>query len=134
MQPVAPVSPVSKVSAWAGRIITTLVVLFLLFDSAGKLMKESHVMEANRLLGYPESQVVTIGVILLVCTVIYVIPATSILGAVLLTGYLGGAVASNMRISHPAFECLFPVIVGVLVWGGLFLRDASLRTLLPLRR
>jgi hypothetical protein len=85
-------------------------------------------------LGYPASLAVGIGGLLLACVVVYAIPGTSILGAILLTGYLGGAVATHVRVSDPLFETLFPVIFGVLTWAGIFLRDDRLRTLIPLRR
>ena len=120
---------------WAGRIISSLVVLFLLFDSAIKLMKLPPAVEGTILLGYPESLVFGIGIVELVCILVYVIPRTSVLGAILLTGYLGGAVATNLRVGNPLFShVLFPIYVGVLVWGGLFLRDHRLRALIPLRK
>ncbi len=118
---------------WAGRIISALVVLFLLFDGVTKVMKVTPVLQASAKLGYPESLIPVIGIILLVCTALYVIPRTSILGAILLTGYLGGATASQVRIGSPLFETLFPVIFGVLIWAGIFLREDRLRALIPLR-
>jgi DoxX-like family len=118
---------------WAGRVISALVVLFTLFDGVTKMMKEAYVLQATARLGYPESLIPGIGITLLVCTAVYVIPRTSILGAILLTGYLGGATATNVRAGNPLFETLFPVIFAVLVWGGLYLRDEQLRTLIPLR-
>jgi DoxX-like protein len=118
---------------WAGRIISGLAVLFMLFDGVTKVMKTAPVLEATARLGYPESLIPGIGIILLVCTAVYVIPRTSILGAILLTGFLGGATATNVRAGNPLFETLFPVIFGVLVWGGLYLRDERLRALVPLR-
>jgi hypothetical protein len=127
-------APASKTSLWAGRIISGLVVLFMLFDSGIKLMKLAPAVEGTAKLGYPVSVVLPIGIVLFVCTVLYAIPRTSILGAILLTGYLGGAVASNVRMGNPLFGyVLFPVYVGVLLWLGLFLRDARLRALIPLR-
>jgi hypothetical protein len=120
---------------WAGRIICTLVVLFLLFDSSIKLIQLAPAVEGTIQLGYPVSLIRTIGLTLLVCTVLYTIPRTSIVGAILLTGYLGGAVASQLRIGEPLFShVLFPVYFGVLLWAGLFLRDERLRILVPLRR
>jgi hypothetical protein len=118
---------------WAGRIITTLSILFLLFDGVGKLVKPAPVVEATGRLGYGESQLLGLGIVLLVCTVAYMIPRTSVLGAILLTGYLGGAVASHVRAGDALFPVSFPVIFGVLVWGGLFLRDERVRALIPLR-
>jgi hypothetical protein len=127
-------APASKTSLWAGRIIRGLVVLFMLFDSAIKLMKFAPAVEGTARLGYPVTLVLPIGIVLLVCVVLYAIPRSSILGAILLTGHLGGAVASNVRMGNPLFGyVLFPVYVGVLLWGGLFLRDARLRALIPLR-
>jgi len=106
--------------------------VFLLVDGIMKMMKAPVAVEGSMQLGYPESVVVGIGVLLLVCTFLYAIPRTSILGAVLLTGYLGGAIATQVRVGNPLFSrVLFPVYVGVMVWGGLFLRDSRLRGLLP---
>ena len=127
-------APFSKKRLWAGRIISALAVLFLLFDAITKLMKVAPVLEASARLGYPASLAVGIGSLLLACVVVYAIPRTSILGAILLTGYLGGAVAANVRVGDPLFETFFPVIFGVLIWAGIFLRDDRLRTLIPLRR
>jgi hypothetical protein len=127
-------APISTTGVWAGRIISAIVVLFLVFDGVMKIVKEPHVLEATSLLGYPESLLVVLGLVVLGCTLVYVTPRTSVLGAILLTGYLGGAVASNLRVGHSLFESLFPVIVGVLAWAGLFMRDDALRTMLPLRR
>ncbi len=135
MQSNVQTAPVPKKRLWAGRIISALSVLFLLFDSIGKLLKLAPVLEGTTRLGYPESVILGIGIVELVCLVVYVIPRTSILGAVLLTGYLGGAVATHVRIGSPLFtHILFPVYIGVLVWGGLFLRDDPLRALIPLRK
>jgi len=109
-------------------------VLFLLFDSAIKLMKLPPAVEGTARLGYPVTLVLPIGLVLLICVVIYVIPSTSVVGAILLTGYLGGAVASNVRIGNPLFGyVLFPVYVAVLLWTGLLLRDDRLGELVPLR-
>lgn len=105
-----------------------LVFLFLLFDSIIKVMRTDAAVDGTVELGYPENLVVGIGLVLLVCTVLYAIPRTAILGAILLTGYLGGATATQVRLEDPWF--LFPVLLGVLVWAGLFLRDARLRALL----
>src|SRR2546427_1841546 len=124
---------VSKGRLWAGRIISALVVLFLLFDGTTKLMKVAPVLEASAQLGYPVNTIVGIGITALVCTVVYVIPQTSVLGAILLTGYLGGAVASNVRIGNPMFNTLFPIVFAALMWAGIFLRDDRLRALIPLR-
>ena len=126
---------VSKTSLWAGRIISAVVVLFLVFDGVTKVMKVAPVMEASKRLGFPANLIVAIGTVLLSCTAIYVIPRTSILGAILLTGYLGGAIVTNLRAGSPLFsETLFPIYFGIFVWGGLYLRDLQLRALIPLRR
>src|SRR5918999_31612 len=110
-----------------GYIISGLPSLFLLIDGVMKLVKPAPVVEATVRLGYPESVIVGLGILLLACTVIYLLPSASILGAILLTGYLGGAVATHVRVSDGFFPILFPVILGVLIWGGLFLRDDRLR-------
>jgi hypothetical protein len=112
--------------------MTGLTVLFMLFDSASKLGLEVHVVEATTRIGYPIAAIRPIGFTLLLCTILYAIPRTAILGAILLTGYLGGAVASKVRIEDPLFSSvLFAVYVGLIAWGGLYLRDRRLRTLLP---
>jgi hypothetical protein len=122
---------ISKKSIWAGRIVSGFAVLFFLMDGVMKLFKPSFVVEAsvNRL-GYPESDIVGIGVLLLVCTILYIAPRTSSLGAILLTGYLGGAAASQFRAGTGWFNVMFAVTFGVLVWVGLWLRDVRVRALL----
>lgn len=102
--------------------------LFLLFDGVMKLVKPAAVVEKTVELGYAESVILPLGVVLLVCTVLYLIPRTSVLGAILLTGYLGGAVASHLRHGDGAFAIFFPVVFGVFLWGGLVLRDQRLRS------
>jgi len=120
---------------WAGWTMSGVVVLFLLFDGASKLMLIAPVVEATTQIGYPVNLVRPIGIIGLVCAVLYAVPRTATLGAILLTGLLGGAIASKMRIEEPLFShVLFGVYVGILAWGGLYLRDDRLRTLIPLRR
>jgi hypothetical protein len=133
MQPDAQIAPVSKKMLWAGRILSAIPVLFLLFDGVAKLIQPGPVVEATVRLGYPESVIPGLGVLLLLSTVVYVVPRTSVLGAILLTGYLGGATATHVRIGDQLFPILFPSIVGALIWGGLFLCDERLRTLIPLR-
>jgi hypothetical protein len=123
-------APPSGKMLWTGRVISVLLVLFLLFDAGIKLMKIGPVMDAFSRLGWPTTMAVPIGIILLTCTVVYAIPPTSILGAILLTAYLGGATATQLRAGEPFY---FPVIFGVLVWLGLFLRDVRLRAFIPLR-
>jgi hypothetical protein len=99
-----------------------------------KLFKPQFVIDANVQLGYAESTIVPIAIVLVLCTLLYLIPVTSILGAILLTGYLGGAVATHVRVGGPAFPVMFAVTIGVLVWTGLYLRDPLLHTLIPLRK
>ena len=115
---------------WTGRILSAIAVLFCLMDGGMKLFKPPFVVAATVQLGYPESSIVGIGVILLACTALYAIPRTAILGAILLTGYLGGAVASNVRAGTGAFNTLFPIVFAAVVWGGLWLRDRRLSGLL----
>jgi hypothetical protein len=115
---------------WASRILTALSILFLLMDGSMKLFKPPFVVEATVRLGYPESTIVGIGVALLVCTILYVIPRTAILGAILLTGYLGGAVASNVRAETPLFNAVFPALFAAAVWASLVLRDKRLESIL----
>jgi hypothetical protein len=130
----APDDTISKRALTAGRVFSTLAVLFLLFDSIGKLLQVPPVLAGTAELGYPLSTVVPLGLILLACVVTYVFPPTSVLGAVLLTGYLGGAIATHVRVGNPLFShVLFPIYVALFVWGGLFLRDPGLRALFPLR-
>jgi hypothetical protein len=117
---------------WAGRILSGLVTLFLVMDGGMKLFKPSFVVQATTKLGYPESTIVGIGVALLTCSVLYLVPRTSVFGAILLTGYFGGAVASNVRIGAEWFNVLFPIIFAGLGWVGLWLRDDRLRELVPL--
>jgi hypothetical protein len=125
----------SKTMYWVGWAMSGLVVLFLLFDGASKLMLIAPVVEATTQIGYPVNLVRPIGIVGLVCAVLYAVPRTAMLGGILLTGLLGGAVASKMRLEEPLFsQVLFGVYVGVLAWGGLYLRDDRLRALIPLRR
>ena len=126
-------APTSKSMLWTGRIISALPVLFLLMDGVMKLFKPRVVVDATVQLGYPESVILGLGIVLITCTVLYIIPPTSGLGAILLTGYLGGAVATHVRVGEGLFPVLFPVIVGLLIWGGLYLRNERVRALVPLR-
>src|SRR6202035_657212 len=127
-------APVSKGKLWTGRIMSALPVLFLLMDGVMKLMKPEFVVKATVQLGYPESVIFPLGIVVLICVVLYVIPRTAILGAILLTGYLGGAVATHVRVGDPLFShALFPVYFAILVWGGLYLREERLHALIPLR-
>jgi len=117
-------------SRWAGRVATVLVIAFLIFDAAGKLLEIPQVLSGTVELGYSTEVVFGLGLTLLACTLAYAIPSTSVLGAILLTGYLGGAVATHVRVGDPTFtHVLFPVYVSVLAWGGLWLRSPQLRSL-----
>jgi hypothetical protein len=125
-------SPViSNMQVWAGRVMSALAALFLLVDGIMKLLKPAAVVKATRDLGYPESDIAGIGVVLLTCTLPYVFPRTSLLGAILLTGHLGGAIASQVRVQASWFNVIFAFLIACLVWGGLWLRDVRLRKLLP---
>lgn len=123
---------ISKGRLWGGRIISVLPGLFLILDGAMKLLKPAPVVEATVRLGYAENVIVPIGIVLLVCTVLYLVPKTSVLGAILLTAYLGGAVATHVRAAEGAFPVVFPIVIGGLLWLGLYLRNRSLRVLVPL--
>lgn len=125
----------NKALVWTGRVLSGLVILFMLMDAVMKLMVLPIVVETSGQLGWSGDKMFTLGVILLVCTLLYIYPRTAVLGAVLLTAYLGGAVATHMRIGSPLFShALFGVYLGLFLWGGLYLRDEKLRALFPLRR
>lgn len=125
----------SKAMLWTGRVITGLVALFLAFDSAIKLMQLDAVHQAMVPLGYPDHLGLVIGIIEAICLVLYVVRQTAVLGAILITGVLGGAIAAHLRVGDPLFShVLFGVYVGFLAWGGLWLRDERLRVLMPFRR
>jgi DoxX-like family len=137
MPTIAGKAPVSKPALWLGRVLSGLVILFLLFDGAIKLVPWPVVTETMDRIGYGSSETLarSLGIITIVCTVLYAIPPTSILGAILLTGYLGGAMASHLRIGSPLFShILFGFYLGLMLWGGLWLRDNSLRASIPFRR
>jgi len=120
---------------WTGLGLSGLMIAFMLFDSVSKIAPEPHVVEATIRIGYPTDVIRPLGVISLACTLLYTAPRTSILGAILLTAYLGGAVASKVRIEGPMFSSvIFGVYFGLLVWGGLFLRDKDLQSLIPIKR
>jgi hypothetical protein len=134
MQSATQTAPVSKKMIWVGRVLSAIPILFLLFDSVIKLMKIAPVLESFVKLGYQTDVARALGIVLLVCVVLYAIPRTSVLGAILLTGYLGGAVATHVRVGDPLFShALFPTYVGLLIWAGLYLRDERVRALIPLR-
>ena len=129
----AEIQTTSKGRLWAGRIIGGLPALFLLMDAIMKLVKPPFVVAETVRIGYPENSIVGLGVVLLACTILYLIPKTSVLGAILLTGYLGGAVATHVRFPEGWFPILFPVVFGILLWLGLYLRDDRLRALIPVK-
>ena len=137
MTTIAATMPVSKPALWTGRILSGLVIAFLMLDGAIKLVPWPVVTDTMDKMGYGSSETLarSLGVITIACTAMYAIPSTSILGAILLTGYLGGAMASHLRIGSPLFShTLFGLYLGVMVWAGLWLRDRNLRTLIPFRR
>lgn len=124
----------SRRALWIGRGLSGLAGAFLVFDGLGKLLEVQPVIDGTKQLGYPPDVVFSLGVTLLSCVLVYLVPRTSVLGAVLLTGYLGGAVATHVRVENPLFtHVLFPTYLAALLWGGLMLRDARLRAFLPWR-
>lgn len=131
MQSDAVTPPVSKLALWTGRVITAVPVAMLVMSGIMKLVKPADLVKGFADLGYLDSLARPLGVVELVCTILYVIPQTAVLGAILLTGYLGGATATHLRVNDPFIA---PIILGVLVWLGLYLRDARLRALAPLRK
>jgi hypothetical protein len=130
-QPSSKIKTSQKGMMWTGRVLSGIAILFLLFDAFGKFTMPSYVVEAFARLGIPVSQGMSVGVLLVVSTIIYAIPRTAVLGAVLLTGFLGGAVAIQMRAGSSTFETVFPVIFGIIVWAGIYLRDCKLRAVFP---
>ena len=134
MQTSLTAKPIAAGILWTGRILSYLAALFMLMDSFGKIMKDANSIKATVNLGYSETILPVLGVLILICTLLYLIPQTSVLGAILLTGYLGGAVASNLRVASPLFShVLFPVYLGMFIWAGLYLRDRKLQSLIPLK-
>lgn len=123
----------SKASRITGVVLTALVALFLLFDGAMKLVQPKFVTDASVRIRFPLQALTPIGITLIVSTLLYVVPQTSVFGAVLLTGYLGGAIATHVHAGSSTFETLFPAIFGVLIWLSMLLREARLRVLLPIR-
>jgi len=124
----------SKACTWTGRVLSGLATLFLLFDAIMKFFMDKlppEALEAGAALQWPIERMPTVGTILLICTILYAIPRTALVGAVLLTGYLGGAIASHVRVGNPLFtHTLFPIYIAALVWGGLYLRDRRVKALL----
>ena len=125
-------SSVSKAALWTGRVMSVLPVLLILFGSAMKLMKTPAVVDGFVRAGLPERLIIPVGIIELLCVIVYVIPRTAMLGAILMTGLLGGATLTTVRIGDPTWP--LPVVVGMLAWGGLFFSDLRLRDLIPLRK
>lgn len=124
-------SSVSKARLWSGRIISALPVLLMIFGGTFGVLKPAFALPGFVQFGYPEKFFLPICILELACAIIYAIPRTSVLGAILLTGYLGGATATHVRLGDPLF--IVPVIVGMMIWGGLFLRDDRVRALIPLK-
>lgn len=125
----------SRGRLWTARVLSGIAILFMLFDATIHLMVIQPVVDSFNQLGYPVDLAVTLGIIELACLVLYVVPRSSIFGAILLTGYLGGAIAIQLRIHAPVFSTtLFPVYVGVMVWGGIYLRDDLLSRIIPYRK
>ena len=121
----------TRFQLWTGRILSAVAVLFLLFDITLHLLRPPFVLEGTKQIGYPVNTILTLGIIELVCLILYLVPRTAVLGAILWTGYLGGVVATHVRIGDPLFSHpLFPVYVAALLWGGLCMRDARLRAIL----
>jgi len=132
MQSISHAPTVSSSKLWIGRIMSFLPALFLILDAVMKLVKPAFVVDATVQLGYGESAIVPIGAVLLLITILYLIPRTAVLGAILLTGYLGGAVATHVRVGAGVFPIVFAIVFGVLLWGGLYLRDPRVSALIPL--
>lgn len=126
------VAPAKNKHPWAAYLVTAIPVLFLLLDALGKFVRPEAVVQGTAALGYAENVIVPLGITLLVCTILYLMPRTAVLGAILLTGYLGGTVAAHVRVGNPLFtHVLFGPYIGILLWLGLYLRDGRLRSLLP---
>ena len=134
MQAISHAPTVSSSKLWTGRIMSFLPALFLILDAVMKFVKPAFVVDANLQLGYGENVIVPIAAVLLVSTILYLIPRTAVLGAILLTGYLGGAVATHVRVGAGVFPIAFAIVFGVLLWGGLYLRDSRVSALIPLRK
>ena|SRR5215207_1076558 len=126
-------TPTVKPMLWTGRVVSALPVLFLIMDAVIKLINIQPVVDSSILLGLPVELAPSLGMLLIVCLIVYLMPRTSLLGAILLTGYLGGAISIQARVGAELFSLVFPIILGTLLWVGLLLRDAQLRALL-LRR
>lgn len=137
MQTIQQSLPVSNGALWAGRVLSGLIILFMLFDSGIKLVPLDVVLQTSNDLGLPATIEFArgLGILGLVCTILYALPQTSVLGAILLTGYMGGAIATQLRVGNPLFShLLFGVYLALILWGGLYLRDPRLRAILPFAR
>ena len=126
-----PIQSVGKAAYWGGWAMSVLPSLLLFFSAGMKISQSAAVVEGFPKMGYPANLALGIGIVELACTILYLIPQTSVLGCILLTGYLGGATATHLRIEEPYYA---PVIIGVILWGGLFLRDPKIRALIPIKR
>jgi len=124
----------SKAWLWTGWTISILSTLFMLMDAIMKIIMEKHAVDSSPQIGWPIDLLQPLGIVLLICTMLYIIPRTAVVGAILLTGYLGGAVAIMARAQAPGHPFLFPVVFGVLIWAGLFFRDNRVRSIIPFRR
>src|SRR5438105_1644073 len=124
-------SPASKAMTWIGWLLSVLPSLMLLFSGSMKLVKPDDLVKGFEHVGYPEDEGEMLGILEIGCTLVYLIPRTAVLGAILLTGYLGGAIATHVRLLEMQF--LAPLVLGALIWGGLFLRDPRVRALIPIR-
>jgi hypothetical protein len=134
MTSLAHAAPVSNAKVWTARIMAAIAVLFLLVDGTGKALTLAPYIQGSTQLGYPESTVLPLGLLELVCVVIYLIPRTRVFGAILLTGYMGGAIATHVRVGSPfATHIFFPIYVAILLWGAIYLRDERVRALIPVR-
>jgi hypothetical protein len=134
MQSIDTVSGSSRKALWTGRVISTICVLFLILDGVTKVIQDPHVLQALAQGGYQPGVAVPLGITVLLCTLLYAVPQTSILGAVLLTGWLGGAVDSMVRMNMPGHPFLFPLVFGILVWLGLYLREDRLQRLFSVQK
>ena len=132
MNPESPTVPVSKAALWTGRVLTAIPVLMLLMSGVMKLMKPPSVVDGFVKLGFSTGILTGIGILEIVCTLLYIFPSTSVLGAILVTGYLGGATVTTLRVGDPTFWA--PAVLGIMAWGGLYLRDPRLRVLIPIKR
>lgn len=132
MIPETPIPPVSKKMLWSGRVMSAVPVLMLLMSGVMKLLKPQSVVDGFVHYGFPLGMITGLGILEILCAVVYLIPSTSILGAILVTGYLGGATVTTLRVGDSSYP--MAVILGILAWGGLYLRDPRLRALIPFRR